>query len=335
MAFENSWDDDVWRTEVEEWVSSELSQLGIEIVGGPAPIQQRPWSIVISFSTSEGEVYFKASCQALRHEAAFSDWLAKRFNTNLPAVLAVAPAAGWMLQRAAGQRMREAVRSEALVDSWERILTIYAQMQRQLVPAAKAILELGVPDRRPASLPSHLRRWRKRLAKVDQDKDSLTAAELSQLARIQPEVEQVCQALVELPPSSSINHGDLHDGNIAVADDGFRIFDWGDVSYSHPFFSLRSTFVSLENQLGWRQGNPGFQRLKRIYLAAWQEQDDLELLHRAFDLSSRVWSIGTALSWEAALASASDSARLEYAHVLPSLMRELLVSFGQDIDRPI
>ena len=47
---------------------------------------------------------------------------------------------------------------------------------------------------------------------------------------------------------SSIQHDDLHDGQIFLRDGQLRVMDWGDACVSHPFFVLS---VALEGQLAW------------------------------------------------------------------------------------
>jgi len=46
----------------------------------------------------------------------------------------------------------------------------------------------------------------------------------------------------------TIQHDDLHDGQVFVRDDGYLFFDWGDACVSHPFFSMS---VTLEGGLAW------------------------------------------------------------------------------------
>jgi len=36
----------------------------------------------------------------------------------------------------------------------------------------------------------------------------------------------------------TVDHGDLHDGNVFSSDGNVRIIDWGDSAVAHPFFTL-------------------------------------------------------------------------------------------------
>jgi len=46
----------------------------------------------------------------------------------------------------------------------------------------------------------------------------------------------------------TIQHDDLHDGQVFVRDGRYLFFDWGDACVSHPFFSMS---VTLEGGLAW------------------------------------------------------------------------------------
>ena len=48
--------------------------------------------------------------------------------------------------------------------------------------------------------------------------------------------------------SQTIQHDDLHDGQVFVATDATVFIDWGDSCVSHPFFSMA---VTLEGGLSW------------------------------------------------------------------------------------
>jgi hypothetical protein len=46
----------------------------------------------------------------------------------------------------------------------------------------------------------------------------------------------------------TIQHDDLHDGQVFLSDGRYLLFDWGDACLSHPFFTLS---VTLEGMLAW------------------------------------------------------------------------------------
>jgi aminoglycoside phosphotransferase (APT) family kinase protein len=123
-----------------------------------------------------------------------------------------------------------------------------------------------------------------------------------------------------------LNHGDFHDNNIFFQDGRFLIFDWGDCTVSHPFYSLRTTFVSLYWSLNLDEGSPELDRLRDIYLEPWSTFEPTERLLEAFKLSQRLAAVNGALVWHRILSRTEGPAGEEFVGYIPSLLREFLES---------
>jgi Ser/Thr protein kinase RdoA (MazF antagonist) len=54
----------------------------------------------------------------------------------------------------------------------------------------------------------------------------------------------------------SVQHDDLHGGNILISDAGPIVFDWGDSCISHPFMTLTVTFrvIAWSHELAGAEG---------------------------------------------------------------------------------
>ena len=63
-----------------------------------------------------------------------------------------------------------------------------------------------------------------------------------------PTIAEFCARLASTGVPQTIQHDDLHDGQVFVRDGRYLFFDWGDSCVSHPFFSMS---VTLEGQLAW------------------------------------------------------------------------------------
>jgi aminoglycoside phosphotransferase (APT) family kinase protein len=66
----------------------------------------------------------------------------------------------------------------------------------------------------------------------------------ARLPRVAEQMERL--ALSRLP--ATIDHGDLHDGNVFSADGAVRLLDWGDSAVAHPFFTLS---IAEPVEVGW------------------------------------------------------------------------------------
>jgi hypothetical protein len=319
------WAQPGWFAQAHTWIDTQLDRLGIVLSG---PIEQphvRPWSTVLSVPTSAGTLYFKATAPLLEHEPPLTQALARwRPDCMLP-VLAADLERGWMLLPDGGTRLREVIRADRDLRHWEALLPLYAEVQIALAGHLSELLALGAPDRRLAALPAQ---YRQLLADTDALRvglpGGLTSAEAQRLDTLAPRCAARCEQLAGYRVPESLNHGDLHDGNIFTHDGGYRLFDWGDSCATHPFFSLRTVFVSVEISLDLPEGAAEFERLRDAYLEPWTRYESPANLRAAFALAQPLAAVCGALTWHRAVSHLAEPFREEYAHAVPSLLQEFL-----------
>lgn len=319
------WIDPAWLNEVCDWIHVETNRSGHLVTGSLKQIHERPWSAVFQVPAAGGKLIFKASADVLSHEAGLTQALANLRPDDLPRVLAADPERGRMLMVDGGTRLREILRADSDVGHWERLLPQYAHLQMAITDHLDEVKALGVPDRSTARLPLLYQ-------SLLMDEECLllgmpagiTIAEHDRLLELIPRVASICEQLRATPIPDSIHHGDLHDGNIFLTEQGYLFFDWGDASISHPFFSLRTAWVSLENSLGWEQDSPAFNPLRDVYLDAWGEFGSTAELLAAFKLARVLSPICSALSWHRVVSSLDKFLRVQYEEAIPSLLREYL-----------
>lgn len=316
------------------WIQSQLIRLNIPITGEIEEPHTRPWSAVWRVPTGGGDIYFKATPSILVYEPALTQALSQRFPGQIPPVLAADLAQGWMLLSDGGQRLREILRGEGHGRRWETILPQYAALQIALIDDLDPLLDAGMPDRRLDKLPQLFEQILADTGMLLLDQpDGITAVEYETLQEFVPQMRVLCDQLAGYGVPHSINHGDLHDGNIFVENGRYIFFDWGDCSAAHPFFSLRTTFVGLENSLHVAEDDPLFDHLARIYLASWSEFDTMDNLLAAFAIARRLWAMSSMLVWYNILSrltleqwGAYPEQWGAYETAVPSLLQELLTA---------
>jgi hypothetical protein len=235
------WTDPAWRAEADGWIGEQLAGLGLAVSGELDQLHVYPWSTVIRVPISGGDVYFKANTDALLHEAALVELLAERRPDSVPPLLAVDPARGWMLMADAGAQLRELVARERDLSRWLDVLPIYASLQLDLADAAERLVALGVPDLRLSGLAAGYE------GMLD-DVVGLPAHERRRLVDAVGLVEEMCGELAAHGVPETIQHDDLHDGQVYVRNGSYRLLDWGDACVSHPFFTMA---VTLEGVIAW------------------------------------------------------------------------------------
>lgn len=314
-----------WLEEVRDWIDVQLRHLGLDVTD---PIQQphlRPWSTVLRIPTADGALFFKANTPLLAQEAGLTQTLARLRPDLIRHPLAADSVRGWMITADGGERLREVIRADRDLTHWERVLSRFAQLQIELAGRVPELLAIGVPDRRLTRLPELIAQVIDNTDKLRIDQpDGLTSAALQRLLDDAPALKDRCQQLDATAVPQSVHHGDLHDGNIFAGEHGYQIFDWGDANVSHPFFSLRSVFVSIEFSLQLEEGAPQFNRLRDAYLEPWTNFLPAEELRSLFDAAARISPLSSALGWDLALTAAGSAADEDYGYAVPSLLQEYL-----------
>ena len=236
------WTDELWLETAHEWIHDRLAKLGRAVTG---PIEQphvRPWATAMRVPTDAGPVWFKANAPVLAHEAAVVSVIAGRRPDLVPELLAADLERGWMLMGDGGLRLREIVERERSLRRWLELLPLYAKLQIDLARHADELVGVGAPDRRLAVLASQYEEL------LDHGVEGLPQGELRRLRGLTARVGEMCDQLAGYGLPETIQHDDLHDGQVFVRDGRYLFFDWGDACVSHAFFTMA---VTLEGQLAW------------------------------------------------------------------------------------
>lgn len=230
--------------------------------GGSAegePLRQlRSWSLS-SVWTSESYV-LKLPHQVWSHEAAVTARLARLVPSHVAAVVAsgtvtpqhpnTAPAT-WFLQERVTPTSDASEASPRLAAA-----LALAELQRSCRGLEPELLALGLPDRGPESTAAALELvWLSpELAALDEDARRL-------LPKLDSLLRRKLEDLHRLGAPLLLCHGDLHLGNVIVAQRGAVIIDWTDASLAWPG-------VDLVNLLGFSEPHEETPVVLEAYLRA-------------------------------------------------------------------
>ncbi|MFJ9245450.1 aminoglycoside phosphotransferase family protein [Streptomyces sp. NPDC101776] len=305
------WDEGSWRGELLGWADRELAARGLRTAGRRG-VRLRPWSVLVRIPVEgvdavgrPATVWLKASPPAGAFEAPLTAALARWVPEYVLHPLAVDADRGWSLLPDGGDLFRQVLdRGPADPRDWEEPLRQYATMQRALVPHATAMEQLGVPSARTTALPQVFDRT------VEFIRSALPAStdvDPARLHALRPRLVNWSAELAELGVPDSLDHSDLHDGQLFHPEPGrFTFFDWGDAAVSHPFCS----FLVPAGDIAERYGPESLPRLRDAYLEPWTGNGRTSKeLHRALSLAERLGAIGRAVSWGRHFPGASDETR--------------------------
>jgi Phosphotransferase enzyme family len=285
------WTEPEWLAEAAAWIRAR-----VDVTGEIEQPHVRWWSTVLRVPTAGGDLFFKAVAPVHGFEAALTARLAELQPGRVTEVVDVDPERAWFLMRDAGMRLRELVETRADLHHWQRVLPEYARLQLEVAPHAGEFLALGTPDERLSVLPDLFREL------LATRPHGLTEDELRQAHDAVPRFEEMCLALAEDGLAETIQHDDLHDGQVFVRDGRYLVFDWGDSCVSYPLLSLTVLLRSNAWRLGLEPGGPELRRLRDAYLEPFSRGPEIA------DVAYWAGTIARAIAWKRMV----DPRELEY-----------------------
>lgn len=318
------WRQPEWLAEATAWADARLAELSIGRTGAPEQ-RERAWSTVLTIPTDAGIVFLKQTADAMANDATLTALLAPRAPDLVLNPLAVDAAARRMLVPDGGRLLRDVLTEHADVQHWHHVLPRYAELQRSMRTLAEPILAAGAIDRRPRAIPGLF------VALLDDpivqgrtELPGLTQDERRTLSALLPAIEAAAHEVEAVAIGPSIQHDDLHDGNVLVSRaDEHLVIDWGDAQLAHPFGSLLVTLRSVADRFKVADDDPLVDRLRDTYLEVWSDAAPRSQLRRVAGLAGWMGMVGRALTWHASMATANDEERIQCAEGAVAWLREM------------
>ena len=311
------WQDPQWLAEATAWIDARLAEAGLARTGAPRA-RGRMWSVVARVPLADGGcVWFKANPPASSFEPGLLDALTRWVPDMALPLVAVDPARGWTLSRDAGAHLGDLLKREpGATARLAPFIRRYAELQVLLGDRVDDLLALGAPDLRPHVVADRFEALLGdasvrasvggRIADIvgpdtmdsglqrDPDEVWITEADYALLHDAAPRLRAVCAQLAEIGVPASLDHSDLHPGNIIDLGGRTAPFDWGDASVAHPFSTLLVLMRSARSILSPEQADA----LREVYLEPWRDTGIAsDELRRAADLAVRISPVSRALAW--------------------------------------
>ena len=333
------WADPMWRNAAETWIHEIVARDDKAVTGLIRGVRFLPWSAVLRAPTTGGDVYFKACGPSQQHEPALASFLAATRPDCMIPVLATSTTRSWYLMPDGGLTLTEAIHQPpGELSHWSRVLALQAGVQRQLIPAAESLLQSGVPDRRPATLPQLLEPMLERPdLLLAGHPGAMTRDDIARLQGMLPQLGDLALELASIGPPDTFVHDDFHEEHIfatARSDGTWRyvFFDFGDACISHPFVQLVSQPRFAENRFAV-DVDPTQNRLREIYLAEWLDFAPHIMLNRALSLALITGCVVRALTWVNACQDHLDTLPPDLLHAYATRVAFWLRQIGERIDQ--
>ncbi|MFT4188316.1 MAG: phosphotransferase [Aeromicrobium sp.] len=304
-AFSDEVVSSTWRAQVEEWLATQLSGHTILDV---RQTRVRPWSTQLTVDTDQGRLWFKALPPGAAHEAALHTLAAELAPDHVDAPVAVDPARGWILTADHGPSWRDD--GAISTQDWQWLMIEVVGFQQHLTPHREALLATGLPDCRPTKTAELYDRFVTTFAELEPGHPChLDAAAAAALRDHRPIIADAADRLADSALPVTVNHGDLHPGNVHDSSRGARLFDFGDAQWAHACETLavpRGVICSrADGPVEWKP-------VLAAYAAAWE----LRVADVADDVAA-AWTtqaVHRCLTWWRALSSASPGEWRAWGH---------------------
>lgn len=296
--------DPAWRAEAEAWLVAACEADGRVVTGPVEQPRVRPWSTQLVAPTDAGRVWFKANVAGAAFEPAVHQVLARLAPAEVLPPLAVDAERGWMAVVDHGPVLGDD--HDPSEPEWSDVLRGAARLQRRAVAHRDALVEAGLPDCSPATVPERLDRLVETFEALEPSHPTHVDADLAaQLRAARPLVADAAARLADGPVPSTFQHGDAHPWNVFVEGGRLRLFDFGDAQWAHAVEVLMVPYgiVRHGGTLDWAAVVEG-------YRLEWElSQAELDGLMAAAALTHPV---NRALTWWTSLLEAGEAELAEY-----------------------
>lgn len=230
-----------------QWGTNYLSSHGYTLKSQlPENVQNTPWSYIIRFATSHGYIYLKHTPKLLALEAVIIQILHDQFHTSVPEVIAYNVELDCFLMKDAGKPLRQILKKEFNAELLSKAIDQFTSLQLAVADHVEVFLDIGVPDWRLNKLPDL---YKEVLSQKDLlIAEGLSEIEISELTSLLPKVSHLCKKLSQYSIQQTIVQPDFNDNNTLIDDTSQKIttIDLGEISISHPFFSLLNCLQQIK-----------------------------------------------------------------------------------------
>jgi len=320
-AKKSPWENLGWFDTASAWIYEQLELLGYTPSAPFEQVRTNFWSTALRIPTTTENLYFKASSAVFAaFEPTLAETLSRLVPVYVPPVLLVERQRHWMLMRDGGAPFRSGPYHP---DRSVEEIRQYAALQIALAPHMEELLASGCPDQRLQHLPRLYEEalTATSLLRID-EAEGLPRLEYEQLLAFAPRLQEMCAELASYNIPESLEHDDLHTGNVLTNGDRYVFYDWGDACLAHPFISL---FIALRDaKYRLEYDEDALERMRVAYLECWTAFGSMEQLRKAFELAHRLGSLYRALTWYRLLSHMAPETHWMFGDAFPYFLRVFL-----------
>jgi hypothetical protein len=314
--------DDIY-PQVLKWVNEVLVQKNLSPVDQLHSVHDMAWSMVAKVIHEKGTWYFKALTPHIEYELDITAKLSDMFPGRSTSLVALDRDQRFMIVEDLGENLFEYQPQSDCFSLWKKTLTDYAELQNEISKIGFEEFHF-LPDRRLESVPKEALSIIEQCIHIEprSGEKAVNKEDVDWIREYFKHWSTVIEEIYELPIPSSLHHGDLHGGNIAMRNKP-TVFDWGDSSWSHPFVTFFISADACTNHLALKDEN-SYVELQEAYLRPWREYGSIEQLRLILERVNRISPLIMLLSWAYAISNKADPRANEWENGLCTWVNEFL-----------
>lgn len=277
-----------------EWALDILSNHGyLSLNPIPEKIVNTAWSVVYRFATHRGAIYLKKVPPPLFLEVLIIKILATQFKAKVPHLIADNPEHHCFLMQDAGIPLHDVLKENFNLEWLMQALQDYTALQLKTSDRIDFLIAEGLPDWRLEKLPQRYR------SLLNEEKlllaDGLSHVEIEKLRGLEEKLLSICEQLSQYSIPETLSHCDFHDKNILIDTQTHQttLIDLGEVSITHPFFSILNYLHRAQENFQISEKQHHF--IQEMALEPWLSFESKDRMLEILNLIQQCWSIHAVL----------------------------------------
>lgn len=287
----------ILNNEVKLWVFTTLQEKGFKTKNKDInQLLDTPWSFVGWVDCAPQKVYIKQTPDLIGNEAAIIEILKSKYNAKVPEVIEANKRLNCFLMTDHGNSLRNILLNSFDVSLTCKAIKQFTSLQIAVGNNTSPLLNIDVPDWGLKNIPDLFEN-------IIADKEALnnedlSPSEIKELHDLKPKLSNLCHSLSEYGLSETLVQPDCNDNNMLVSQEVITLIDLGEISISHPFFSIINFLYVIKKHHKLREEGRTYQKIKSAAFSNYRDffnnKNDLEsAIQISIQLHLVYWILGS------------------------------------------
>jgi hypothetical protein len=286
---------------------------------------QTPWSSVVRINTGSDLFYLKTTPALIALESEIIKILHDQFRAPVPILISHNPELHCFLMKDAGISLRSILKKKFDTDLLCKAIEQFTALQITVADHVDDFINIGVPDWRLNKLPEL---YQQAISQRDLFiADGLSELEVNELEKLLPKITDFCEILSGYAIKETIVQPDFNDNNTLIDDQSkaITIIDLGEISISHPFFSLLNCLHVLKKHHGLTNEDAAYLKAKDACLKNYRQFESEKNVEDALEIGHVLSFVYGLLAHDRLMQACGREQLLSFQHgKLSEMLKELI-----------